>query len=156
MGEAGIGQDGGSALGGTDAQQIDGFAAMAEAIAEAELRDTLLLSSMDGQKAVEDLRVEQAWVLILDHLNHGPHRSFMRIARGIQLAAQTLAEAFTEMEFFRAGQARMVEIVVAVRVEEAVANDCRSQIHGLTEERLQAASGPGIAAGLDNVVHAEG
>src|SRR5271165_1044454 len=80
----------------------------------------------------------------------------MRIAGEKPPAAQALAEPLAEMKFLRSGQVRMVEIIVAIGVEEAVGQDRWSEFHWLAEQRLQAARGPRIAAGLESVGHAEG
>ena len=45
----------------------------------------------------------------------------------------------------------MIEVVIAVGVKKAVSQDGWSEFHGLAEQRLQTATGPGIAAGLDGV-----
>jgi len=121
-----------------------------------ELRDTLLLRSMDGEKAIEYLRVALAGILVLDELNEFPDGCFARVVGGGNLTAQTLAEALAELELVVGGQVGVVKVVVAVGIEKAVGEQGRGEFHGLAEKGLQAAGGPGIAAGLDGVGHAEG
>src|SRR5580658_8815077 len=110
---------------------------------------------MNGEKRVEDLRIIGARVLVFDHLNHAPDGGFMGIAGLKSMAVEAPAKAFAEAEFIRCGQGGMVEVVVAVGVEKAVGEDGGSELHGLAEQRLQAAAGPRIAAGLDNFGVAE-
>ena len=121
-----------------------------------QLRQTILLGAMDGQQAVEDLRVTEARILLLDQPNHGPDGHFAGVAGGKREAAQALAESPAEAQLLSAGQAGLVEAVVAVRVKQTVGEDRCSQFHGLAEQSLQTASGPGIAEGLDDVSHAQG
>jgi hypothetical protein len=124
--------------------------------AAVELGDTLLLRLMDGEETIEYLRVTLARVLVFDELDQFPDGMLTRVVGGRHLTAQTLAEAFTELEFVVGGQVWVVEIVVAVGIEEAVGEQGRSEFHRLAEKGLQAAGGPGIAAGLNGVGHAEG
>src|ERR1700677_226537 len=110
---------------------------------------------MNGNKRVEDLRMSCARILIFDHLNHCPDGSFMRIVWCEIVAAKATTEALAEAEFIRSRQRGMVEVVIAVRVEEAVGQDGGGEFHWLAEQRLQAAAGPCVAAGLDDFGIAE-
>ena len=80
--QAGVGENGSSALGAADAQQLGVVERVIAATANAELRDALLLGAMDGQQAVVDLRIARARILLFDHLNHRPDGRFARIASG--------------------------------------------------------------------------
>jgi len=150
-GQAGVGQDGCASLGAAHAQKLGA----GELVSGGDLRDALLLRLVDGEEAVEDLRMSGAGILLLDQPDHGPERGFPAVAGRMRLAAEAFAEALAEEDFLFGGDVFAVEVVVAVGVEEAVAEDGRGDANRLAEERLQAAGGPGVAAGLDDVGHAE-
>jgi len=111
---------------------------------------------MDGEKGIEDLRVLLAGILIFNKLHQCPDGGFTCVVGDRRSTAQALTKTLAELELVFRGQAGMVEAVVAVGIEKAVCNDGRSELHRSAEKGLQSAAGPGIAAGLDDVGHAEG
>ena len=121
-----------------------------------KLREASLLRLMDGEKTFKHLGIICAGILVFNELNHCPYSGFTRVVCGEVLAAQTPAEAFTEVELLGCGQARVVEIIVAVGIEEAVGEDGGGELDGEIEKRLEAARRPGIAAGLNCVGYREG
>lgn len=96
-----------------------------------------------------------ARVFAFDEVDHGLEGEFARIVDREFFAVETLAEAGAEMELGCGAEIFAVEEVIAVRVEQAVAEDGRGEALRHTEKRLEAAGCPRIAAGLDDVGHAE-
>src|SRR5580692_5833026 len=106
---------------------------------------------MDGEQRVENLRKMCARKLAFDHLNHGPDGCFMCVSGCETDAAKTQAKALAEAKLVRRGQSGMIEVVIAVGVKKAVGKNRLCQFDGPAKERLQAATGPCVAAGLDDV-----
>jgi hypothetical protein len=113
----------------------------------------MLLGAVNGQQTVEDLGISQARVLLFNEFDHRPDGGFVPVAGGELVSAQAPAKAFAEEKLVCRRERGIVEVVVAVGVEHAVARERGSQRHGLAQQRLQAAGGPGIAAGLDRIGH---
>ena len=103
---------------------------------EDELRDAVLLGLMDREKAVEDARVVEARILGFDEIDESPDGSFAVIGGCERSAFETLTETIAEAEFGFGGDVFAVEIIVAVGIEEAVAEDGRCDSYALTEQGL--------------------
>ncbi len=78
----------------------------------------------------------------------------MSVRRADGVSFQAPAEAAAEADLVLASDLRVIQVVVAVRVQHAVGEDRRRHLHRTAEENLQSAGGPGVAAGLQDVGHA--
>ena len=75
----------------------------------------------------------------------------MRIAWCEVQTAQAIAKAGAECELSLRRNLFGIEIVVAVGIQQAVANDRGRHLHAVAEQRLNSANRPGIAAGLGGI-----
>ena len=91
--------------------------------AGSQLGDAFLLRLVDRQQAVKDLGITLARVLVLNQLNQGPQRGFPVVRGQRPIAPQTFPESFTEPELGLRRYIFAVQIIVAVRIEEAVTQD---------------------------------
>ncbi len=108
-------------------------------------------ASMNGEKALEDLRIGGAVVLVLDHRDQAPDRLLVGIARGDRLAAEPPLEAVVEGALGFLGDRGVVEEVVGRGVEQAVGEDRRGEPHREAEHHLGARHRPDVSTGLGDV-----
>jgi len=139
-----IGKDRCSSLGAGDAQQFVVF----NGLRGAHLLHAVALCSMDSQQRGIDLRIQRPRELPLDEGNELPQRSFPVIRWRNQLAAQPTPEALREGTLLLARDALLVEEIVAVGIDEAVAENRRREAQARTQQRLETAGRPRIARGL--------
>src|ERR1700733_5091488 len=124
-------------------------------VAAAQLRDTLLLRTVNGQQTLEDLGITCARVLVFDQADQGPQRGLPIVLGGKFLATQPIPKTLTEVKLRFSGDVLTIQVVVAIRIKEAVSQDGWCNSHALAEQRLQSARGPGIAACLDDIGHVQ-
>src|ERR1700683_429681 len=95
-----------------------------------------------------------ARILIFDQVDQGPQCGLAIVLCWEPLATQAIAKAIAKAELGCRGDVFTIQIVVAVWIEKAVAQDGWCDFYARAEQGLQSASSPGIAAGLDNIGHA--
>ena len=151
MSQASVGQHRGSTFSAGDPQDL-GVTAIAMA---SKLTNTFLLGLMDCQQAVKDLGILEARVLSFDQLDEYPKRSLTAVLSRGPLTPQPVAESLTEAALRLCGDIFAVEVVVAIRVKEAVTKDGWRDSYRIAEQGLQSAGSPGAPARLNSVGHAQ-
>ena len=149
-GKAGVRKDRGASFGAAQVKDLGGAG-----LIRAELDDAVLLGAVDGEQAIVDARVKIASVLTFDKSHELPQSRLMRVARGYDFASKAESKALAELSFGLCANAGLVQIVVRVGVQQAVAEYRGGELDLLTEKRLQTAGGPSIATGLDDIFLAE-
>ena len=143
-GQVSIRQDRGATFREDERQHVSRFAGTVQA-------EAVFLRPMNCQQALQDLGPPGTGVVLLDHLDEPPDGALAFIGRGRSLPGQPPAEAGAETELVPGRNGCVVQVVVGVGIEHAVGEDGRRQAHPPAQQHLQAASGPGVAAGLQDV-----
>ena len=85
-----------------------------------QLRDAILLRPVDRKQAFIDPWVERTGILTLDQLHQRPDRPLVVIPGRSINPAEPVAEARAEMKLFGSRNPLIVQVVVAVGIQETV------------------------------------
>lgn len=149
--QEGVGENGRAAFGATDAEELG----WTEGKGGVELNDAGGLGMVNGKERLVNGGIERAGKLIFDDPDELPDEGFAEVADEEHVAGETAAEAVGELLLFGPRGRGLVDVVVAVGVEEAVGEDAGAERDFCAEEGLESAGSPGIAAGLSDVVLGE-
>src|SRR5579863_2257118 len=110
---------------------------------------------MYREQARVDFRIFAPSIAGFDQTHELPYRFLAAIRCRDVLACQPSSKLLAESQLPLPGNGGIVEVVIAVRIQHAVSEDGRRDVHRQSEKRLQSASRPGIAASLKNLGSAD-
>lgn len=110
---------------------------------------------MNRQQTVEHLRVSRPRILLLNQLHQRPNSGLPIIPRIPRVTPQPLPEPPAKPQLRLARNPLAVQIIVAIRIKQAVPHNSWRQIHALPQQRLQSACSPCVPARLNDVRFAQ-
>src|ERR1022692_3348083 len=99
---------------------------------------------MNRQQTIENLGEALTRILPFNQFDQRPQRSLTSALSQDVPAIQPLPKAFAESTLLLGTYVRSIQIIVGIRIQQAVSQNRRRQFHALTEQRLKSARGPRI------------
>ncbi len=87
------------------------------------LRHTSLLSTMDRQQAVKNLRIFRTRILPLNQLHQSPQRSLVSILSRKFFALQPSPETLAEPSLLLVGHIPSIQKIIGIRIQQAIPQD---------------------------------